>query len=125
MSYMKPRRMTGDFALIAWPALFGSSGIMTFQVDQDLGTSTSRIASRITQFDFDLIWGGSQLRTSSSNILHRWAFLVTERRFSKRARLTISVSAFNGQMLRRAPGSLPGAPAPDPREDRAVSPVSD
>ena len=51
MSYVKSRRMTGGFALIAWPAIFGSSGIMTIQVDQDgvvfqkdLGTSTSRIA---------------------------------------------------------------------------------
>ena len=57
------RRMTDGFALIAWPAIFGSSGIMTFQVDQDgvvfqkdLGTSTSRIASRITQFDPDPTW---------------------------------------------------------------------
>lgn len=63
MSYMKSRRMTGGFALIAWPAIFGSSGIMTFQVDQDgvvfkkdLGTSTTRIASRITQFDPDPTW---------------------------------------------------------------------
>jgi Protein of unknown function (DUF2950) len=63
MSYRKSRRMTGGFALIAWPAIFGSSGIMTFQVDQDgvvfqkdLGTSTSRIVSRITQFDPDLTW---------------------------------------------------------------------
>jgi len=57
MSYMKSRRMTGGFALIAWPAIFGSPGIMTFQVDhdgvvfqKDLGTS------RITQFDPDLTW---------------------------------------------------------------------
>jgi Protein of unknown function (DUF2950) len=62
-SYMKSGRMTGGFALIAWPAIFGSSGIMTFQVDQDgvvfkkdLGTNTSRIALRITQFDPDLTW---------------------------------------------------------------------
>ena len=67
MSYVKSRRMTGGFALIAWPAIFGSSGIMTFQVDQDgvvfqkdLGTS------RITQFDPDLTWARSKLRTSSS-----------------------------------------------------------
>jgi Protein of unknown function (DUF2950) len=63
MSYVKSRRMTRAFALIAWPAIFGSSGIMTFQVDQDgvvfqkdLGTGTTRIASRITHFDPDLTW---------------------------------------------------------------------
>lgn len=63
MSYVKSRRMTGGFALIAWPAIYGSSGIMTFQVDQDgvvfqkdLGAMTSRVAPRTTQFDPDLTW---------------------------------------------------------------------
>ena len=63
MSYMTSGLMTRGHALIAWPTTFGSSGIMTFQVDQDgvvfrkdLGTSTSRIASRITQFDPDPTW---------------------------------------------------------------------
>ena len=52
ISYMKSRRMTGGFALIAWPAIYGSSGIMAFQVHQegvvfekDLGAKTSRIAA--------------------------------------------------------------------------------
>jgi Protein of unknown function (DUF2950) len=72
MSYVKSRRMTGGFALIAWPAIFGSSGIMTIQVDQDgvvfqkdLGTSTSRIASRITHFDPDLTWARVEITSSS------------------------------------------------------------
>jgi Protein of unknown function (DUF2950) len=63
MSYMTSGLMTRGHALIAWPAIFGSSGIMTFQVDQDgvvfrkdLGARTSRIASRITQFDPDPTW---------------------------------------------------------------------
>jgi hypothetical protein len=63
MSYMKSRRMTGGFALIAWPATYGSSGIMTFQVHQDgvvfqkdLGPNTTRVASSTTQFNPDLTW---------------------------------------------------------------------
>lgn len=63
LSYMNSRRMTGGFALIAWPAVYGSSGIMSFQVDQDgvvfqkdLGMGTSRLAPRTTQFDPDLTW---------------------------------------------------------------------
>ena len=63
MSYVKLGRMTGGFALVAWPASYGSSGIMTFQVNQDgvvfqkdLGASTSRLAPRLTQFDPDLTW---------------------------------------------------------------------
>ena len=63
IGYVKSRRMTGGFALIAWPAIYGSSGIMAFQVNQDdvvfqknLGAKTSRIATRIRQFDPDLSW---------------------------------------------------------------------
>jgi Protein of unknown function (DUF2950) len=63
MSYMNARRMTGGFALIAWPAAYGSSGIMTFQVNQDgvvfqkdLGVDTSRLAQRTAQFDPDVTW---------------------------------------------------------------------
>jgi hypothetical protein len=63
MSYMTSSLMTRGHALIAWPAIFGSSGVMTFQVDQDrvvfqkdLGTSTSRIAQRIAKFDPDPTW---------------------------------------------------------------------
>jgi Protein of unknown function (DUF2950) len=63
MSYTKSHRMTDGFALIAWPATYGSSGIMTFQVDQDgvvfqkdLGPNTARVASSAIRFDPDLTW---------------------------------------------------------------------
>lgn len=55
--------MTGGFALIAWPAVFGSTGIMTFIVgpdgdvyQKDLGSETDRIARAMTSFDPDLLW---------------------------------------------------------------------
>jgi hypothetical protein len=61
--YVKSGLMTDGFALIAWPATYGSSGIMAFQVNQDgvvfqkdLGTKTSRVAARFTQFDPDMTW---------------------------------------------------------------------
>jgi hypothetical protein len=61
--YVKEGRMTGGFALIAWPATYGSSGIMAFQVNQDgavfqkdLGANTPRIVGQITRFDPDLGW---------------------------------------------------------------------
>jgi len=63
MSYVQSGRMTGGFALIAWPASYGSSGIMTFQVNQDgvvfqkdLGPTTSRVVPGIARFDPDLTW---------------------------------------------------------------------
>jgi hypothetical protein len=62
-SYMAGGRMTDGFALVAWPASFGASGIMTFVVDQDgvvfqkdLGTGTAAAAASITRFDPDLTW---------------------------------------------------------------------
>jgi hypothetical protein len=55
--------MTGGFALIAYPATYGDSGIMTFVVNQDgvvyqknLGPGTTRISQQITQYDPDPSW---------------------------------------------------------------------
>ena len=62
-SYMQSGRMVGGFALIAWPAVFESSGIMTFIVgpdgdvyQKDLGAETAGIAAKMTTFDPDLTW---------------------------------------------------------------------
>lgn len=61
--YVRSGRMVDGFALIAWPAQFGLSGIMTFIVgpdgdvyQKDLGPETAHIASAITVFDPDLTW---------------------------------------------------------------------
>jgi hypothetical protein len=62
-SYLRSGRMTGGFALVAWPARFGTSGIMTFIVgpdgdvyQKDLGPDTARAAAAMTTFDPDLSW---------------------------------------------------------------------
>jgi hypothetical protein len=62
-SYVQSGRMTGGFALIAWPAVFESSGIMTFVAgpdgdvyQKDLGPTTARVAAAMTTFDPDLTW---------------------------------------------------------------------
>jgi hypothetical protein len=62
-TYITNGRMTGGFALVAWPAIFGSSGIMTFVVDQDgvvfqkdLGKGTAGAAAAMTRFNPDLTW---------------------------------------------------------------------
>jgi hypothetical protein len=62
-SYIQSGRMVGGFALIAWPATFGSGGIMTFIVgpdgdvyQKDLGPETAHIAAKMTIFDPDLTW---------------------------------------------------------------------
>jgi hypothetical protein len=63
--YLHSGRMTGGFALIAWPAVYESTGIMTFMVgpdgdvyQKDLGPETARVAPEITTFDPDLSWSG-------------------------------------------------------------------
>ena len=62
-SYIQSGHMSGGFAMVAWPAVFGSNGIMTFIVgpdgdiyQQDLGSRTARIAAGMTTFDPDLSW---------------------------------------------------------------------
>lgn len=62
-SYIKDGRMTGGFALIAYPVRYGSSGVMTFQVNEqgvvfqkDLGPRTAEIAAAITTYDPDDSW---------------------------------------------------------------------
>jgi hypothetical protein len=59
-SYVADGHMTGGFALIAYPAEYGNSGIMTFIVNQDgvvreadLGRDTAKIAGAIEAFDPD------------------------------------------------------------------------
>ncbi len=62
-TYMQSNRMVGGFALIAWPAAFDSSGIMTFIVgpdgdvyQKDLGPETASIAAKMTTYDPDITW---------------------------------------------------------------------
>ncbi|MFL5255587.1 MAG: DUF2950 domain-containing protein [Rhodopila sp.] len=62
-SYIKLGRMTVGFALVAWPAVFESTGIMTFIVgpdgdvyQKDLGPETATIAAKLPTFDPDLSW---------------------------------------------------------------------
>jgi hypothetical protein len=62
-SYFKDGKMTGGFALVAWPAEYGQSGIMTFQVNaqgivfqKDLGAQTAEAAKAITAYDPDASW---------------------------------------------------------------------
>jgi hypothetical protein len=62
-SYLVDGKLTGGFALIAYPAQYGSSGVMTFIVNQDgivyqqdLGEQTTDTASKITAYNPDDSW---------------------------------------------------------------------
>jgi hypothetical protein len=61
--YLVKNLMIGGFALVAWPAEYGVSGIMTFIVNQDgvvyqknLGQRTGTLAKAITVFNPDKTW---------------------------------------------------------------------
>lgn len=61
--YCVDGRMTGGFAVIAWPAEYDNSGVMTFLVshqglvyERDLGRPSARIASAMSEFDPDDTW---------------------------------------------------------------------
>ncbi len=62
-SYIVDGKMTGGFALVAYPAEYRDSGVMTFIVDQsgqvyqkDLGPDTGQIASAMASYDPDATW---------------------------------------------------------------------
>jgi hypothetical protein len=62
-SYLVNGNMVGGFAFVAYPAVYRSSGVMTFIVNQngvvyqkDLGPDTAKIANAMTEYDPDSTW---------------------------------------------------------------------
>jgi hypothetical protein len=63
LNYVVAGQMIGGFALVAYPAEYGNSGVMTFAVNhngtifqKDLGPETAKLAARITSFNPDQTW---------------------------------------------------------------------
>ncbi len=62
-SYIQSGRLTGGFALVAWPAVYKLSGIMTFIAgpdgdvyQKDFGPETASLAANMSAFDPDMTW---------------------------------------------------------------------
>lgn len=62
-NYVKDGKMTGGFAMVAWPAEYGQSGVMTFLVnrhgivfEKDLGAQTADVVKAMTAYDPDKSW---------------------------------------------------------------------
>ena len=62
-SYLVKGKMIGGFALVAYPAQYRNSGVMTFIVNhegkvfqKDLGRNTAAVASAMTQYNPDSTW---------------------------------------------------------------------
>lgn len=63
IDYVVDGNMVGGFALIAWPAQYGNSGVTTFIVnsngdvfEKDLGADTQKVVARLTWFNPDKTW---------------------------------------------------------------------
>src|SRR5262245_29477918 len=63
LDYVVNGKMIGGFALVAYPAEYRNSGVMTFIVNhagtvfqKDLGPNTTRLAERMTSFNPDKTW---------------------------------------------------------------------
>ncbi|WP_112664625.1 DUF2950 domain-containing protein [Microvirga flavescens] len=63
LDYVVNGKMIGGFALVAYPAEYGNSGVMTFLVshggkvyEKDLGLETAKIAAQMTSFNPDHTW---------------------------------------------------------------------
>jgi len=61
--YVIRGNMIGGFAVVAWPAKYGNSGVMTFIVNhdgvvyqKDLGKNTAKIAKAMSKYDPDNTW---------------------------------------------------------------------
>ena len=62
-SYLVKGEMSGGFALVAWPAQYDATGVMTFIVNQDgtvrqkdLGPQTDTLARKMTAYNPDAAW---------------------------------------------------------------------
>lgn len=62
-SYILGDNMSRGFALVAWPAKYGETGVMTFMIshdgevfEKDIGPSTAKVASAMKVFDPDDSW---------------------------------------------------------------------
>jgi hypothetical protein len=63
LDYVVRGNMIGGFALVAYPAEYANSGVMTFLVNhngtvfqKDLGSRTAKLAERMTSFNPDQTW---------------------------------------------------------------------
>ena len=61
--YRANGKLLGGFAVLAYPARYGASGVVSFMVNQDgvvyqkdLGQNTAALVAEITEFDPDPSW---------------------------------------------------------------------
>ncbi len=80
-NYIVNGNMTGGFAILAYPATYRASGVMTFMINQDgvlvqkdLGPDTAKLAGAITEYNPDKSWD-QDIETDAPS--SPWAELTT------------------------------------------------
>jgi hypothetical protein len=70
LNYVVKGKMIGGFALVAYPAEYGNSGVMTFLVNhtgpvyqKDLGNNTLRLVTQMIWFNPDQTWKKVEMKT--------------------------------------------------------------
>lgn len=73
IDYIKDGKMVAGFGLVAYPARYGVSGIMTFMVNQtgivyekNLGPETEEVAKAITKYDPDKTWKRAEITATAT-----------------------------------------------------------
>jgi hypothetical protein len=71
--YVSNGKMTGGFAFVAYPAEYGSSGVMTFIVNEsgevyqrDLGKKTEALAKSMKEYNLDPKWQKAEVQQEES-----------------------------------------------------------
>lgn len=74
MDYISDGKMVRGFGLLAYPAKYGVSGVMTFMVNQagivyqkNLGPETEEVAKAITKYDPDKTWNKAERMPSAAS----------------------------------------------------------
>lgn len=85
-TYIANGRMTGGFALVGWPALYGASGIMSLIVNQDcsvfqkdLGPNTAWLGVTMKDYNPDMSWTSSISETTTEVQCSCCAFVDRQR----------------------------------------------
>jgi hypothetical protein len=75
-NYVVKGRMIGGFAVLAYPARYGASGVTSFIVnhdgvvyEKDLGRRTKELAAQLTSFDPDATWTQQQVQSSAAGVV--------------------------------------------------------
>jgi len=75
-NYLSNGNMTGGFAIVAWPAEYGQTGVMSFMLNQagviyesDLGSDGEKLASTMSAFEPDSGWSRVDEVTEEARLL--------------------------------------------------------